>query len=261
MISLRNKVILVSGVGPGLGRSTAAAVLRCGGVAVLGDLDGDAVARIASELDPQGDRIASIACDITDPSMCERTVALAADRFGRLDGLVNVAAHSSAVGGLLDGNLDDWDLVSRVNVKGTLQMTRAAVPLMAASGGGSIVIVGSIAAIHSVEGIPQLIYGTSKAALVSATHYLARELGPRGIRVNTISPGWKWGAMLEEAISRRSAEQGKTVEEYMAPVRESHPLRRYTDDGEVSNTIAFFCSDLAPSITGQVLYIDGGMTA
>jgi len=151
--------------------------------------------------------------------------------------------------------------MARVNVKGTLQLTHAAVPLMRSSGGGAVVFVGSIAAIHSVEGSPQLAYGMSKAALVSATHYLSRELGPQEIRVNTISPGWKWGAALEQAIGRRAAELGVSVDDFMAPVRAGHPLRRYTNDDEVSSTIAFFCSDLAPSITGQILYIDGGLTA
>jgi NAD(P)-dependent dehydrogenase (short-subunit alcohol dehydrogenase family) len=261
VISLAGKVVLVSGVGPGLGESTAHAVVRGGGAAVLGDLDGAGLPEIARRVDPDGDRVAAHRCDIADPEQCAALVELARDRFGRIDAIVHVAARSAPVGGLLDGDLDDWDTLSRVNVKGTMQMTKAAVPLMRASGGGSVVIVGSIAAIHVVDGIPQLAYAMSKAALVTATRYLARELGPDNIRVNTIAPGWKWGAALEHSIGKRAAEQGMSTEEFMAPVRASHPLRRITNDDEVSNTIAFFCSDLAPSITGQVLYIDGGLTA
>ena len=86
-------------------------------------------------------------------------------------------------------------------------------------------------------------------------------MGPEGIRVNTIAPGWKWGATLEHEMGKQAAAQGVTVEQLMAPIRAAHPLRRYTNDDEVSNTIVFFCSDLAPSITGQTLYIDGGLTA
>jgi NAD(P)-dependent dehydrogenase (short-subunit alcohol dehydrogenase family) len=261
MSQLDGKVVLVSGVGPGLGRSAAAAVLREGGSVVLGDLDGEQLARLAAGLDPTGKRVARAEADITSPTACERLVALTRERFGRLDGVVHVAAHSAAIGGLMDGDLDDWDRVSAVNVRGTLQLTKAAVPLLRESGGGSIIIIGSIAAIHSVEGIPQIAYGASKAALVAATHYLSRELGPDGIRVNTIAPGWKWGVTLENEIGKQAAALGVTVEEFMAPVRAAHPLRRYTNDDEVSNTIVFFCSDLAPSITGQTLYIDGGLTA
>jgi NAD(P)-dependent dehydrogenase (short-subunit alcohol dehydrogenase family) len=260
MIDLTERVVLVSGVGLGLGRAVAATVLAAGGRVVLGDLHETELARQAGRLQP-ADRVAWIECDITRPDHCARRAALAHDRFGRLDAVVHVAAYSAAVGGLMDGDLDEWDRVSGVNVKGTLQLTRATVPLLRASGGGSIVIVGSIAAIHSVKGVPQIIYGATKAALVSATHYLAHELGPDGIRVNTIAPGWKWGPVLEAAIGRRAAAEGVSVDDYMAPVRDQHPLRRYTNDDEVANTIAFFCSDLAPSITGQVLYIDGGLTA
>ncbi|SDG34818.1 SDR family oxidoreductase [Pseudonocardia oroxyli] len=261
MLNLRDKVVLISGVGPGLGRSTAATVLENGGKVVLGDLFSDNARIAAAELDPESVNSAHAACDITDRNQCEQLVALARSRFGRLDAMVHVAAHSASVGGLLDGDLDDWETVARTNVKGTLQLTKAAVPLMHESGGGSVVFIGSIAAVHSVAGIPQLVYGMSKAGLVSATHYLARELGPLGIRINTLSPGWKWGAALEEAIGRRASSEGVTVEEYMEPVRQAHPLRRYTNDEEVAHTIAFLVSDLAPSITGQVVYIDGGLTA
>jgi NAD(P)-dependent dehydrogenase (short-subunit alcohol dehydrogenase family) len=258
---LTGKVVLISGVGQGLGKSAAQAVLAAGGSVVLGDLVGTNLTKTAAGLDTEGNRVAYAQADIRDRKACEELVALARTRFGRLDAVVNVAAHSNVVGGLMDGDLDGWDLVAAVNVKGTLQMTKAAVPLLTASGGGSIIFIGSIAAIHSVDGIPQIAYGASKAGLVAATHYLAHELGPDGIRVNTIAPGWKWGAVLEDGYTQRAEELGLTVEELMEPVRQGHPLRRITNDDEVSNTIVFFCSDLAPSITGQVLYIDGGLTA
>lgn len=251
----------MSGVGVGLGQATARAVLRGGGSVVLGDIDDAQLATFVSEVDPDGARSAWARCDIGELADCENLAARAGEKFGRLDAVVHVAARSDQVGGLLDGDLDNWDDVARVNVKGTLQLTKAVMPLLTASASPAIIFVGSIAAIHSVAGIPQLAYGMSKAALVTATHYLARELGPRGIRVNTVSPGWKWGAQLEQAITDRAASLGVDTQTFMAPVIEGHPLRRVSNDEEVSNTIAFFCSDLAPSITGQVLYVDAGLTA
>ena len=255
------KVVLVSGVGPGLGSATAAAVLRAGGSVVLGDLDGVQLSTTAARLDPTGERCTHAEADISSRDDCERLVALARDRFGRLDSVVHVAAHGNISGGLMDGDLDDWERVSAVNVKGTLQLTKAAVPLLRDSGGGSIIIIGSIAAIHSVKGLPQILYGATKAALGAATHYLARELGSDGIRVNTLAPGWKSGARLNTDLAKRAASSGQTVDEFLEPVLADHPLKRFPDDEEVANVILFFCSDLAPSVTGQTLYIDGGLTA
>jgi NAD(P)-dependent dehydrogenase (short-subunit alcohol dehydrogenase family) len=258
---LAGKVILVSGCGPGLGAATASAVVRGGGSVVLGDLNGAQVAGIAESLDPSGARVAHAEANIASLADCERLVALADTRFGRLDGLVHVAAFNMAVGGLMDGDLDLWDRVSEVNVKGTLQLTKAAVPLLRKSGGGSIVIVGSIAAIHRIEGLAQIAYGASKAALGSATHYLSRELGPDGIRVNVVAPGWKFGVVTQQAMAKKAASEGITLDELMQPILAEHPLRRLPDDEDCANTIVFLCSDLAPTITGQTIYIDGGLTA
>src|SRR5262245_16314968 len=105
MAQMDGKVVLVSGVGPGLGRPPAAAVWREGGSVVLGDLEAERLARIAAELDPTGTRVAHTEADITDRAACERLVGLARQRFHRLDGLVHVAAHSAAVGGLMDGDV------------------------------------------------------------------------------------------------------------------------------------------------------------
>jgi NAD(P)-dependent dehydrogenase (short-subunit alcohol dehydrogenase family) len=213
------------------------------------------------ELGPRvdaGDAVV-VEADIGSLAACEALVAGARSTYGRLDGLVHVAALDTPVGGLLDGDLADWSAVADVNVKGTLQLTKLAVPLLQDSGGGSVVMVGSIAAAGPVEGVIQLAYGMSKAALAVGAYYLSRELGPLGIRVNTIAPGWKWGPTLEDGMARLAFEAGTTVDALLAPVREQISLRRFATDRDVANSIVFLLSDAARSITGQTLYVDGGI--
>src|ERR1700674_4093996 len=131
---LDGKVFIVSGVGPGLGRAVAATALDEGAGVVLGDIDAGRVSAIREALDPSGTRAVALEADIAAETTADALVAAAADRFGRLDGIVHVAAIDYIVGGLLDGDLDDWTRAADVNVKGTLRLTKAAVPALTESG-------------------------------------------------------------------------------------------------------------------------------
>jgi NAD(P)-dependent dehydrogenase (short-subunit alcohol dehydrogenase family) len=257
--ALQDKVILVSGVGPGLGSEVARHAVAAGARVVLGDLDGDRLQAMLGEIDADEAGAIALEADIRSLSACGEMVSAAQSAFGRLDGLVHVAALDTPIGGLLDGDLDDWSAVADVNVKGTLQLTKLAVPLLEESGGGSIVMVGSIAAAGPVEGVVQLAYGMSKAALALGAYYLARELGPLGVRVNTVAPGWKWGPTLEDGMARMVSDTGLTVEALLAPVRDQISLRRLATDRDVANSISFLLSDAAEAITGQTVYVDGGI--
>lgn len=253
---LADKVVLVSGVGPGLGRSCARAVLDGGGFVAMGDLDVGRVAAIAKELDPDGQRSLALGMDLTDASDIGRIVDAIRDRWGRIDGLVHVAALDTPVGGLLDGDLDDWDRVAKVNVRGTLELTKAAVDLM--GHGSSIVIIGSIGAVRARYETLRLAYGASKGALVTAARYLATELGPRGIRVNTVAPGWKWGPVLAGYVEQLAASSGRSADEIVDGFKADGALRDIADDDDVAETVAFFLSDLSRKVSGQILHVDAG---
>ncbi len=256
---LAGKVVVVSGLGPGLGREVVRLALDGGARVVAGDLDGARMRSILGELDADADRTAALELDLRSLSACEALIDLARSRFGRLDGVVHVAALDTPVGGLLDGGLDDWPATADVNVKGTLQLTKLAVPMLQEAGGGSVVMVGSIAAAEPVDGVVQLAYGMSKAALAVGAYYLSRELGPFGIRVNTVAPGWKWGPTLEVGMAATVAETGLSVETLLDPVRERISLRRFATDVDVAQSIVFLLGDRAAAITGQTLYVDGGI--
>ena len=256
--SLTGKAVLVSGVGAGLGRATAEAALQAGAHVVLGDLDGESLAEIAGDLDPIGTTVAHQRTDISSPSDCQGLVRLARERFGQLDAVVHVAAMDSVFGGLLDGDMDEFTSVMDVNLRGTLELTRAAAPLLMEQPTSSVVVVGSTASVRMGMEEGNLAYGASKGALVTAVRHLARELGPSGVRVNTVSPGWKWGPVLEGYFTDQAARAGISLQQAIEGVSSQLALRRLPDDHDVAAVITFFCSDAARSITGQNLFVDGG---
>jgi NAD(P)-dependent dehydrogenase (short-subunit alcohol dehydrogenase family) len=231
-------------------------VLDGGGLVAMGDLDAARVDAIADELDPDRARTLTLGIDIANPSDTSRMATAIRERWGRLDGLVHVAALDTTVGGLEDGDLDDWDRVSRVNVKGTLELTKATLDLMGP--GSSIVVIGSIGAVRPRLSSLRLAYGTSKGALVTAARYLATELGPRGIRVNTVAPGWKWGPVLAGYVEQVAADTGKSIDEIVDRYRAESALREIADDDDVADSVVYFLSDLARKVSGQMLHVDGG---
>lgn len=258
IFSMQDRVVFVSGAGPGLGAQTAATLLELGGSVVLADLDAEVAARTAASLSAPAERVLSLQCDIRLEEDCQAAIAAARDRFGRLDGLVNVAAIDTVVGGLLSGGFESWPEVASVNVEGTLRMVKHAAPLLAQSGRGAVVLIGSTAATRPRRGTLRLAYGASKGALASATRYLALELGALGVTVNNIAPGFKDGPTLQRFFTEEAHRGGVTETEVAAPYLEELAISRFATDADVAATAAFFLSDCARSTTGQTLYVDGG---
>lgn len=255
---LEGKTVLVTGVGLGMGRSVVENALNEGANVIMGDLQEEQLFEIQSELDSSKDRTLAKKFDLMNEESCQSLIEDGVKKFGQLDGIIQVAAYDSAMGGLMDGDLDDWDKVSAINIKGTLQLVKAAVPHLEKDGGGSVVIVGSTSAAVPSDDFPQMVYGISKGALETATHYLATELGPRGIRVNDVAPGFKWGPVLEQAFQEQADKYGLTLDEVTQPVKDKMLLRRFASDDDNAKACVFFCSDYAKNITGQTLYVDAG---
>jgi NAD(P)-dependent dehydrogenase (short-subunit alcohol dehydrogenase family) len=253
---LADKVMVVSGVGPGLGREVAAAAVRDGARVVMGARREANLEDAAQALDPGGERMAWRRTDITDPAQCEALAALAVERFGRLDALVNCAAYDSLLGGLEGADFDEWRKVFDTNVIGTMQMCRAAVPHLKAAGGGAIVMIGSQSSYW-----PQFLqtaYAASKGGLTSATYYLAKELGPHRIRVNTVVPTWMWGPPVEGYIDYLVGARGMTREEAIGQITRNMPLGEIPSDGDVAEAAVFLASDRARMITAQSLMVNAG---
>ena len=252
---LEGKTVIVSGVGAGLGREIALAAAGDGANVVLGARSEDNLKAVAAEI--PDDRVAYASTDIADSAQTDALVALAVQRFGTVDGLVNCAARDDVMGGLESTTDKDWRGTLEVNVFGTMNMIRSALAPLRDSK-GSVVIIGSQTMLKPPAQLIQLAYAASKGALMAASYHLAQELGPQGIRVNTVVPSWMWGPPVEIYCNWIASQKSITPEEARIELAKDIPLRDIAADGDVAQAVVFFLSDRASMITGQSLLVNAG---
>jgi NAD(P)-dependent dehydrogenase (short-subunit alcohol dehydrogenase family) len=252
---LADRTIVVSGVGPGLGREIAAIAVREGANVVMGARREANLRAAAEEIDASGTRVAWRQTDITRADDCDGLVATAVERFGRLDAVVNCAALDTIFGGFEDADFDQWRSVLETNVIGSLQVCKSAIPALKERG-GAVVFVGSQA--MYLPQLAQPAYAASKAGLLSATYYLAKELGPHKIRVNTVVPSWMWGPPVEGYVQYMSETQGVEATEVIEGITKDMPLGEIPADDDIAEVVVFFASDRARMVTGQSLLVNAG---
>jgi NAD(P)-dependent dehydrogenase (short-subunit alcohol dehydrogenase family) len=255
-VTLDGKTIVVTGTGAGLGRAVASHVLRDGGNAVLAARKDAALEELAQRLDPSGERVASRVTDIGDVHQCRELAGFAADRFGTVDGVVQIAAQE-VMGGLGRTTDDDWRSVLDTNVIGTVHVMSAITEVMNGAG-GSIVLIGSQTFRVSNGAMQQAAYAASKGALHSAMFHAAWELGPRRIRVNMVVPSWMWGPAVQQFVRASAERRGVDEEVVTAPIRQAMPLGEIPTVEDVAEAVVFLSSDRARMITGQTLFVNAG---
>lgn len=245
--SLRGRRIVVSGAARGLGRAFAAGAAAAGGRVIVADILEDRGRETCDALVRAGGEAYFEPVDLDEPRSIEALAGAAASRLGGIDGLVNNAALATGIGGKTceEIDIDTWDRVMRVNVRGTWLMVRACLPQLRASGNGKIV---NLASDTALWGAPRLLhYVSSKGAVIAMTRSLARELGPDGIAVNAIAPG----LTLVEATEYVPQDRHRLYVDHRAMPRAQHP-----DD--VVGAALFLLSDAASFVTGQLLPVNGG---
>ena len=253
---LQNRVAIVSGIGPGMGRDISIALARAGADIVLAARGADKLAAVADEVRALGRRAVALPTDIARAEDCQRLVDAAIAELGRVDVLVNNAFKGGLEPLFADADLDEWRRVFDVNVFGSLQLTQAVVPHMRGQGGGSIVFINSMS-MRVIE--PRFAgYASSKGALMIAAQSLARELGPDRIRVNSVVPGYIWGAALEGYFKSLATQQGITPQAVYDHIASRTALRHIPTSAEIADAVLFFASDLSRVITGQALDVNGG---
>ncbi|WP_025618732.1 SDR family oxidoreductase [Salinispora cortesiana] len=252
---LHDKVVIVSGVGPGLGRAVAVGSARAGADVVLAARSRTILEEVAAEVEQAGRKAVVVPADITDPAAADHLVQSAVDTFGRVDVLVNNAFAVPPLVPLVEMDPAAVHAEMDTDVFGALRLTQLAAGHLAATG-GSIVMVSSVAARLSRPGFGA--YKMTKGALISLAQTLAAELGPRGVRVNVVVPGSIWAAPLRQYYDHLANQRGVTTEEIYEETAANLDLRRLPEAAEVANAVLFLASDLARAITGQCLDVNGG---
>jgi 3-oxoacyl-[acyl-carrier protein] reductase len=246
------RVALVTGSANGIGRAAALRFAAAGyDVAINYSRSRDRASDTLTELQAHGGKHLALQADVSDDTAVRQLVAEVAGTYGRIDVLVNNAGTTSETPpDDLDGvDLDDWDRVFAVNVRGLFQVTRACAPHLRTAG-GDVVNVASIVGLR--PGPQPLAYAASKAAVVSLTKTMSRVLAPE-VRVNAVAPGWIAGDWMERTL-------GDNYERLMGRRAQHTPLQRNVTLEDVAESV-YALATSHPFVTGEVIVIDGGYTA
>lgn len=247
---LEGRVALITGGGTGIGAATARRFASEGASVVVTGRRPGPIASVAGEVGG-----IAVRGDVRDDRHLAEAVAAAVDRFGGLDVVVANA------GVVADGDVgsvtnEAWEGMLEIDLTGAMKVARAALPALLDRGGGSIVIVSSVAAL--VAGPSSASYGVAKAGLLALTRSMAFDYGPKGIRVNAICPGWVRTEMSEAEMDGLAERRGIDREQAFALVSRHLPLRRVAEPSEIAACCLFLASDEASFVTGAVLVADGG---
>lgn len=252
---LRDQVVVVSGIGPGLGRSIAVRSALAGADVVLASRTVKRLDKVAAEVRELGRRALVVPTDITDADAAENLVRAAVDEFGRVDTLVNNAFAIPPLEDLATVDLDGVRAGFETNVLAALRLTRLFVPALAAAK-GSVVMINSAVLRHSRR--PYGPYKMAKASLLALAQSLATELGPQGVRVNSVAPGYIYADNLKWYFDYQAEERGIRHEEVYAETAATTDLRRLPEPDEIADTVVFFASPLSRIVTGACLDVNAG---
>lgn len=252
---LKDKVVVVSGVGSGIGRSIAVQSARAGADVVLAARTASRLDEVASEVKSAGRRGLAVPTDVTDGAAVEHLVQAALDAFGRVDTLVHNALAMPPIKDLTEVNLDAVSAGFDANVVSALRMTRLFIPALAASS-GSVVMINSMVVRRSQRTMGP--YKLAKAALLAMAQSLATELGPQGIRVNSVAPGHVWGDSLKWYFGYLGKQRGVDAAQIYDETAATSDLRRLVEPDEIADVVVFLASPMARAVTGQCVDVNCG---
>jgi len=246
-IDFSGKVVLITGGGRGIGRSTALRCAEAGADAVIFDLKEDESKDAVQQIESAGKKASFYRVDISNEAQVNAGVEKTLKEYGRIDFFVNSAAITSKQP-FTELSHEVWDKTLNVNLTGPFLCCRAVVPVMIQQGGGRIVLISSGSALTGSGGGAH--YASSKGGLISLVRALSRELAQHNILVNCLAPRNVRTELLE----------GIYKNEQLEAMANQTPLKRLSTPEEIANVILFLCSDLSTYLTGQMILVDGGRT-
>jgi NAD(P)-dependent dehydrogenase (short-subunit alcohol dehydrogenase family) len=255
---LQDKVSLIVGGTSGIGLATAGLFSKEGAKVVIVGRQAEKGQAAVDEIRRRGGDATFVRADVSREDEATRTVESTIQRFGRMDVLFNNAGISP-MGKICDTTADEWDTVMAVNLKGVFLVSKAAIPVMERSGGGSIINTSSIfgvtgSAIYAA-------YCAAKAGVIGLTKAMALECAQKKIRVNCISPGAVRTEMMEQEFIIFSQEKGIPVDVLREAHAKKSPLRKLADPEEIAPLVVYLASDESSFVTGSNFVIDGGRLA
>lgn len=252
MRGLKNRVAIVTGAAGGIGCAICRRFIDEGSNVIAVDVNAGALKELTTNLGVDESRLLAVAVDITDYQRVQEAVGHAVARFGKLDILVNNAGWDVAKP-FLQTEPDLWDKIIAINLRGPLNLHKAALPHLIASGGGKVVNVASDAGRVGSSG--ESVYSACKGGLIAFSKTIARECARDNIRVNVVCPGPTDTALLRSFIG--DGEYGQKIYDGL---KRAIPLKRLGQPEDIPGLVAFLSSDDANFITGQVISVSGGLT-
>jgi NAD(P)-dependent dehydrogenase (short-subunit alcohol dehydrogenase family) len=252
-VRLAGKVAIVTGAAGGIGSATAHRLARDGASVLCVDVDADGAQAVVEEVSRSGGAAAALAADVASAEGNRAMVAAAHNAWGRLD-ILHANAAVQEVADLRSTTPEQWQRLFEVNLRGVAWAVEAALPVLAADRGGSVVITSSLLGIVGDPDLPA--YGAMKGGLRALCRSLAAAYGPQGVRVNTICPGDVNTPMLDDFFASQPDPDAAR-----ARILNHYPLRRFAEPEDVAAVVAFLGSDDARYLTGIDIVVDGGLLA
>lgn len=247
-MEVKNKIVIVTGAGSGIGKATAIHFAKHGATVVVSDRKSESANKVVELIVKDGGTALQIEADVTNFEAVENLVAQTVKEFGRLDVIVNNAGIGPNLLRTHEATLQDWNQVIAVNQTGVFYCMKVALGQFLKQGGGNIINIASLAGLKASPN--NISYSASKFAVVGMTKSVAMEYATKNIRVNAVCPGYTESALLDQLIAAKP--------EMDAVLKSVIPMKRYGKAEEIADAVVWLASENTKFITGQTLTLDGG---